>query len=237
MTGAPSAAANAIASVYVIERTTGRARRATLRDASPYLAQLLDKPRGKTYVIRHGRLRNISFSTVQLINNLASIPSKVVQEGVKKLQRDAHRFDGFFPQSYYAEFSIALFESALRDHPQDPDGAVKLTYDYFGVNVETVPVVLPAFQIYEAIASSASAAFDKVQHFVACAYLQYSRGEIEASLHKYGKEVRDEIKQRIWNQGNGYDHGDIRADEEGQNYGAQLYARYHPLRDKLRIGR
>ena len=222
--------------IFEIVRTTGKARRFNKSQvrAKYHGADIEAKLHGKAYfVLRAGRL----VPTVQETINQINEPSRctpLVAFAVRRLQSDARSMCEIFPDGYYATLAKAIIEQAISYTPTDPDQGVELAGNTFGVEVGQKPETLPAYHIYDTIARvNNQNGYDKVQHFVRSAYLQYTNGKTVTDTEQYGKEIRDEIKS-WFKGGQGFDSKDMFANNRGQSFGEQLYAKYHPIREYLR---
>jgi hypothetical protein len=233
----PAPAGPAIASIYRIDRATGRCTPITHAAARAELGMTqsaFDTAVGSSMVLilRNGRLSRSSQATVDQINDPSTAPA-VIRAGLEKLQGDAaRRGGGNFPADYYVEFSRAITEAALRRRRSDPDAAIDEVNEAYGT--EDFAQGRAVLHVYEAIARSGeSTGFDKVQHFIRSMSLQYNGTGITTDIAQYGKEiVYDEIPS-WWGDDIGYDSTDMLANNRGQAYAMQLYRRYHPVRDVI----
>lgn len=221
--------------VYRIEPTTGLAR-AMLRHevlAACGEAGVVAKVDSKAcYILHGGHLANASQDTVDKINTPAKCEA-LVALAVRKLQADAAALGGVFPAGYSEVFAKAVIEGAIALAPAKPDEGVVLAGERFGAELVDTPATLPAYHIYEAIAASGGGGYDKVQHFVRSAVMQYRRGGTMTDLAQYAKETRDEV-QSWFGPKKGFDWSDMKANNRGQAYGDKLHEKYHPVRHYLR---
>ncbi|MEO8940823.1 MAG: hypothetical protein ABI453_09775 [Isosphaeraceae bacterium] len=222
--------------IFEIVRTTGKARRLNQSEVhARYLGLDIEaKLQSKAYFILHAsHLTRSSQETINRINDPSQC-TQLVAFAVRKLQADAGSLGGSFPDGYYATLARAIIEEAISYTPANPDQGVDLAGKTFGLEVGEKPETLPAYQIYDAIARvNDDNGYDKVQHFTRSAYLQYNYGKTATDATQYGKEIRDEIKS--WYEGGqGFDSKDMLANNRGQEFGEQLYAKYHPIRNYLR---
>ncbi len=223
--------------IYSLDKSTGKAVLMTHAAAQKALGmsnadftKAIGK--GKVFIYRNGRLSNTSQATVDQIND----PSKadpLMAFAIKKLQADTARFKGKFPSDYYVEFSKAVMKKSIALY--GPDKGVTTAAGGFGS--EDMKLGYAALHLYEGLArSSSSTGFDKVQHFVASADLEYSIFSnyslgVTTDIQQYGKEIfYDEIPS-WFSDDIGYDSADMLANNRGQAFGAKLYEKYHPFRN------
>ncbi|QEL14443.1 hypothetical protein [Limnoglobus roseus] len=222
--------------VYEIQKTTGTARRLNEAEVrtkckDPNLAARLQSR--KFFILHGGHLTPSSQDTINKINDPSQC-ERIVGFAVRKIQADAVAAGGKFLDGYYVGFAKAVVEAAISFTPKKPDDGVALAGETFGFEVGDRPSVLPAYQIYDAIARADDEnGYDKVQHFMRSMYLQYSSGSDVTDVFQYAKEIRDEVKSWFGG-GQGYNGKDMLANNRGQAYGQQLYAKYHPIRNFLR---
>jgi hypothetical protein len=59
-------------------------------------------------------------------------------------------------------------------------------------------------------------------------------GSTIADIKQYGKEIVFDEVPSWFGDDRGFDSNDMKANNQGQAYGAKLYAQYHPIRNILR---
>jgi RHS repeat-associated protein len=219
--------------IFSLSASTGRAERLPYEDARAILGVTSsqfekDLATGNALILRNGRLAITSQQTIDQINN----PSKatpLMEFAIRKLQQDTATFKGGFPSDYYASFSRSIISESIR--LKGGDSGIEAVGEAFGS--EDFSQGKAALHLYEGLARRDDrTGFDKVQHFVASAVSQYENTGIGTDIRQYGKESRDEIKS-WFNDDIGFDWHDMLANNRGQAFGADLYRRFHPVRDAV----
>jgi uncharacterized protein YfiM (DUF2279 family) len=233
---APAPLADPVATIYEIEQTTGRARRISHGTARSRLGlsheQLENRIGTRTeLILRNGGLSTTSTATIEQIND-PSKASAAIRPGLEMLQRDAVRNSGRFAADYHVEFSKAVTEAAIAARRSDPDAAVELVAEAYGE--EDLSHGQAVLHVFEAIARvNEDNGYDKVQHFIRSMAIHYGYAGLVADAAQYGKEFfKDEVPSWFGSD-KGFDWKDMLANNRGQAYGAQLYRRYHPARDRI----
>ena len=207
-----------MSNVFEIEKTTGRARQITKQQLDEiYNNSVPDELLSGAYFIVRMRTPpehvKTAMETIEMINDPSKC-TKLVEHAVRKLQSDA----GSYPDNYYINFSKEMFVKSISFSETDPDEGVNRAGKTFGEIVESTPQVLPAYHIYAALVeTSKDTGYDKVQHFSRSARLQYFNLKWYTDLLQYGKE-------RL---GLDMDWLDMKANNQGQKFGQELYDRYY----------
>lgn len=211
--------------IYVINPKTGKAELKEQGNANSMLPK-------KISVLRNGRKSNSSEKTIDEINDPSKAPSPLVRYALEKLQADAVAYDGKFPKNYYVAFSKAVIKEAISLY--GPDQGIKQAKLTFGEEVRESPSKAP-FHVFESIVKSGdNFGWDKVQHFVQSATLQYQYGKKMTDFLQYGKEIiKDEVPS-WFSDDIGFDSEDMLANNQGQAYGQHLFELYHPKMSILR---
>jgi RHS repeat-associated protein len=222
----------AVAHVYKVNKKTGKAEEIDVEGIKKSLSKgnlkMLDK--GGFFIYREGRLSITSEKTITEINN----PSKaddLNRFAIEKLQTDAKKFNGQFPNNYYVDFSKSVIQEGIKLFGADK--GVDMAHKYFAV--ENLPKAKSVLQLYESIVpNNEDSHFDKVQHFIASAAYQYKYGGLYTNAVQYGKEIfKDEIPS-WFSDDKGFDTEDMKANNLGEVYGKDLYKKYHPIRHYFR---
>lgn len=136
---------------------------------------------------------------------------------------DATRHVPDFPNDYYVEFSKQVLREAIRQ--LGPEEGVARARDLFGVEVGESPAIA-VYHVYESIASINENRWDRVQHFVRSAAIQFFYGDPAADMSQGSKEfVLDEVPSWATDD-EGWSTGDMRANNLGQEYGRLLRKSY-----------
>lgn len=202
--------------IYAIDPKTGHAN----------LSRTTHDPLGSEYFIdRHGTLSKTSKDTIERINNPGLEPP-IAAQALKILKLDIASSGGKPGPDYYASFSRSVYEGAIRIlGAKDVDSAVSLVDDYFGTEVGDSPIK-SVYHLYEAVFGG----WDKVQHFVHSAALQYNWNWALADASQYAKELLFDEIPSWFGDDEGYSAADMLANNRGQHYGNALFKKYHPLR-------
>lgn len=111
--------------IYRINPNTGKADSVSLESirnqltySNDELTKLLEE--STLFIFRNNRLSRSSEVTIEQINAPSSAPP-LIKFGIEKVQADTARFQGNFPNGYYAQFSRDVIEEALRLNRSDPD--------------------------------------------------------------------------------------------------------------------
>ena len=219
--------------VYQINDKTGTAEKIDVDGIKGSLsksdAAKLNK--GGNFIYREGKLSPTSEKTISQINDPSKSDSPLAKFALEKLQTDARKFDGKFPNDYYVEFSKAITEKAIS--LEGADKGVNNTYEMLGV--ENLPQARAVLQVYESIVpNNQDTHIDKVQHFIASEAKQYNLGKTITDIQQYGKEIFFDAIPSLFSNDRGFDSQDMKANNLGQKYGDQLHAKYHPIRNGLR---
>lgn len=220
--------------IYEISKNTGKARELTAKEVEKKIGRGLTPKNSQYYILRDASLAKTSLPTIEKINDSSKCASALVTYAIDYLQTAAAEKKTGFPAKYYREFGKALFTKAIK--LEGPDEGVGLTWKLFGRKVEDSQDTLPAYHIYESIVPcDGDNRYDKLQHFVSSAGLQFFLGKPNTDFYQFAKEASDELQYQWSSEGKGYDPLDMEANNEGQKYGADLFARHHPLWDKIRL--
>lgn len=218
--------------VYKINKKTGKAEIVdveSIKDLLPKSSKkLLEK--GGDFIFRDGRLSITSSKTIAEIND-SSKADLINKFAIEKLQSDAVKYNGNFPENYNVDFSKAVIEHGIKLY--GPDKGFEAVNEHYGV--ENLPDAKSVLQLYESIVPTNDAThFDKVQHFIASAFAQYDKGGVYTDAVQYGKEIfKDEIPSWFGDD-IGFDPNDMKANNQGQAFGKKLFEKYHPIRNLLR---
>jgi hypothetical protein len=169
----------------------------------------------------NGSLGVTNYETLsEMINNNSKEP--LVQYAINQLRFDAEYSGGKFGQDYYKGFAKMLINRAVKIY--GADRGMQEVERLFAQKVENAPSKSP-YHIFEAIAAQGGFNWDKVQHFTKSATMQYrdkSRPFPLTNTAQYGKEIRDVLT------GGTFDWEDMRANNEGQAFGQEIYDQAHP---------
>ena len=218
--------------IYKIDRSTHRANLLSLSE----IEALQNKKSEKTgYFIRRlsGEISNTSKITIDLINNTESIKNKYIKKAMEIFKRLSNQYTQY-PRLIYRDLMKELFEHFLKGS-SDPDTVVEEISEIFGVTVEkSIPELLAFYHVYEALIrkNEADAGYDKIQHFTYNVGKQYSSTKLGTDIAQYGGEVIDLIKKGTKVGDDSKE--DMEANNLGQNYGWELYKKYHPVRATIR---
>ena len=217
--------------VYKINKTTGVANKINVSGLNLSKANQNKLKSGGEFIYRNGGLTPTSEKTINEINNPSKSGSPLRQFALEKLQTDAKKFNGKFPNEYYVEFSKAVVEKSISINGADK--GINAAYAMLGV--KNLPQAKSVLQVYESIVpNDQNTHIDKVMHFIASAAKQYNYGKTITDGLQYGKEIFfDEIPSWFSND-IGFDSKDMKANNLGQAYGEKLHAKYHPIRNYLR---
>ncbi|MEG4274721.1 MULTISPECIES: SpvB/TcaC N-terminal domain-containing protein [unclassified Microcoleus] len=220
--------------IFTISSATGRAERLTYEDARSKLGLSGAEferaiGRGDALILRNNRLSITNQRTIDQINN-PSLATPLMKFAIETLQRDTANFHGVFPTDYSVTFSRAIISESIRLN--GADSGIEAVGEAFGS--ENLSQGRAALHLYEGLARRGEhTGFDKVQHFVASAVSEYENTSIGTDIRQYGKEIfYDEIPSWFTDD-TGYDPNDMLANNRGQAFGAELYRRYHPVRDAI----
>lgn len=185
---------------------------------------------------RNGEEANTSIATVEEIRD-PDRAEPLPRVALRQLRLDAAEYQGAFPSRYFVRFSAALIETAIRYF--GPDEGVSRVGTGFGVEVASTRSLAP-YHVYEAIVPlhtrDTYRNWDKVQHFIRSAALQYELGSIVTDVAQYGKElIFDELWSHLSGSNDGFSSADMEANNLGQVLGAALARRYHPTLPHLGV--
>ena len=174
------------------------------------------------FIARGSHLSNTSQTTVDKINgNWVSAPTEkeaLANAIVQYMQAELTAGNSFD----YKSLSIQAFEIGMAQYPDDKPKAVRLIGELLGEKLGDSPEAAPVYHIYESIVGN----YDKVQHFVRSAKSEYFGTSLGTDILQYGKEVKDLGKWLTGGGGTGFDWDDMKANNEGQAYGAKLKAEH-----------
>lgn len=213
--------------IYRIDRTTQQAVLLSLSE----IEKLAPKKKGDCLIHRlSGSLSVTGKTTIDLINNPASIQNKYVKKAVEIFKQKCRQYHTF-PELIYREIMVELFSSFL-NKSRNPDLIVFEIGKTFGVNVKEcyTKEILVFYHIYEALIRDNDDApgFDKIQHFIYSAMVQYFTNELVTDIAQYGGEAVDFFKKGSAILQDSLE--DMHANNLGQAYGWELYKKHHPLR-------
>ena len=177
-----------------------------------------------------GQLSRTSKRTLDEIANPSLAPA-AAREALLQLRADATANGGSFPSGYYVGFGEAVMLRSMALNPSNPDSGVAKANEALGVEVEDAASKAP-YHVYESIVGN----WDRVQHFVRSASLQYEYGEAATDVLQFSKEFfKDEVPSWV-SDDEGWSWQDWSANERGQAFGYSLFKTYHPIRGSLYEG-
>lgn len=185
---------------------------------------------------RSGAEGNTSAATVEEIRDPDRL-DPLRRAALQQLRLDAVAYQGLFPSRYFVRFSRAVIETAIRYY--GPDDGVSRAGTGFGVEVSSSRS-RAVYHVYEAIvprhAGDEYRNWDKVQHFIRSAALEYELGALVTDVAQYGKElILDELWSAVSGGSDGFSSADMEANNLGQVLGAVLARRYHPTLPHLGV--
>ncbi|MEZ4889791.1 MAG: hypothetical protein R2779_04260 [Crocinitomicaceae bacterium] len=135
-----------------------------------------------------------SEKTINEINNPSKSGSPLRQFALEKLQTDAKKFNGKFPNEYYVEFSKAVVEKSISINGADK--GINAAYAMLGV--KNLPQAKSVLQVYESIVpNDQNTHIDKVMHFIASAAKQYNYGKTITDGLQYKEKKYFLMKYRV----------------------------------------
>lgn len=217
--------------VFEIVKTTGKAKRLSytkIQEAFKDGKVPEDVFSGEYQILRMRSTPRLAKTTQDTLNRIndPSGCSRLVRFAVLKLQEDASKYAGAYPEDYYCSFSMAVFLRAI-DYTTLPWIGMKEAGIILGKEVKPGSDVLPAYHIYEAIVPiNTDTEFDKVQHFSQSAYLQYFSCKWYTDLAQYAKEIGFDEVPSWFTDDKGFDRKDMKANNLGQKFGKDVYDYY-----------
>ncbi|WKA60352.1 SpvB/TcaC N-terminal domain-containing protein [Planococcus shenhongbingii] len=219
-------------SIYIINPKTGKADILSIEDAREKLSALSEKKfeeelgKADVLILRNNKFSKSIQETVDQINKPSLAPS-LMGFAIRLLQEDTKQFKGEFPSNYYVDFSTKVIMESIKLY--GPESGIETVYNAFGVKSDESSQGKAAMHMYESlVGNNENTGFDKVQHFVASAALEYKHKNLSilTDLKQYAKEIiSDELNSYI-SSDKGYDREDMLANNRGQAFGNKLYRRY-----------
>ena len=218
--------------IYSISKQSNRAILLSLSE----IEELAKKTKENSGYFIHrisGQVAKTSKETINFIND----PSKINNEYIKKIMeifKHTSNQSSEYSRLIYRDIMVELYEYFLKGS-KDPDKVIKDISSIFGSNVEEVAhkEIYAFYHVYEALIrkTADSPGYDKIQHF------SYSLGKRYTST-KIGTDsaqVLAEVYDLTW-KGNPWEDtkSDMEANNLGENYGWNLYKKYHPVRATIR---
>ena len=183
---------------------------------------------------RTGGISKTSKDTINQINNPDTITNKYIKYALGGFKKRCNVDNSDFPRLLYRDLMKDVFECFLKN-AKNTDDIINEIGDVFGENIEDSYMkeeLLAFYHVYEALVPKtfSSPGYDKVQHFTYCVKKAYNSIKILADVAQYTGEAYDLLM------GGSIDDtkSDMEANNLGQNYGYELYKRYHPVRAAIR---
>ena len=161
---------------------------------------------------------NASLSTVQELQGRKT-PAPLVKAGMNKIQSDYARTRGQFSDNYNVEFGRFLFETSFKSVKQS-DYVKAATDVWETVDTETWKNGSSLFFLYENfVRQNDNTEHDKLLHFTASAYYTMKYGPGTSYSLGWSKEAFKDWLPGVFGFGEGWDNNDMRANQDGINYG------------------
>jgi hypothetical protein len=225
--------------IYEIDEIRATAFKVNGGELQEILNNHKDAKKNEYYIHRRSKeLSKTSLETLNRINGALAIENKYTVLALSVFRRLNSQYKSSFPTNFYQIFCKDLFNTALAG-AADPDAVIDGIADILGVNVEKAPNEhLSFFHVYESLVrtiSSGNIGYDKVQHFTYSARGQYNKGKLITDTAQYSGEWYDAYKAKNTGEDISADSkADMYANNLGQNFGALLYEKYHPIRNYLK---
>lgn len=218
--------------IYEIDKKTLKAIPVTLQK----IEQLQNKTSAYSGYFIHrlsGTVSKTSKDTIKLINSPDLINNKYIKKAIDIFHCTSNNVNDY-PRLVYRDLMKELFEYFLLE-TKDPDTIIDEIGEIFGKKVEDCHTteIYAFYHIYEALIrkNDKDSGYDKIQHFVYSAVVQYNSTKIGTDIRQYVAEIWDLRGGReVWND----TVSDMQANNLGQAYGLELYKKYHPIREGLR---
>lgn len=182
-------------------------------------------------------IRKIAFSTIDIINRKDMSKNPLIYKALDKLISDYRIYKDNFPQEYYVDFGRYMVESGIQKNKgilyigilETLTDCCKLIAKsrMFG-EVEYKNGGVAIFHLYENYVPKFEGdenGLDKVSHFLFSALMAFRDNVIAANIASVGNEIVDWVKQKWGGDGTGFDMSDIKANNAGISYGAELKER------------
>ena len=194
-------------------------------------------------------IRIIALSTIDIINRKDMSKDSLIYKALDKIISDYQIYKDNFPQEYYVEFGRYMVESGIQENKgilyirilETLTDCCKLIAKsrMFG-EVEYKNGGVAIFHLYENYVSKFEGdenGLDKVSHFLFSALMAFRDNVIAANIASVGNEIVDYLSlnakkaynklfnNKIENYGTGFDMSDIKANNAGISYGAELKER------------
>ncbi|BBB20392.1 Ig-like domain-containing protein [Helicobacter cinaedi] len=200
-------------------------------------------------VVGMNDVRKISLQTIDIINRKDMSKNPLIYKALDKLIEDYKVYKDNFPQEYYVEFGRYMVESGIQEKTgilyikilETLIECCELITDslMFG-DKEYKNGGIAIFHLYENYVSKFEGdenGLDKVSHFLFSTLMAFRDNVIVANIASVGNEIVDYLSlnakkaynklfnNKIENYGTGFDKGDIKANNAGISYGAELKER------------
>jgi len=164
--------------------------------------------------------RNASLSTVQELQGTRE-PTPIIKAGMNKISSDYASNGGQFSDNYNVEFGRFMFEKGFSsmsgNSKADYVSSANNTWSILDNNTFSEGATL--FHMYENFArKNDNTGYDKLLHFSRSAQLTIKSGATWSKTLGYGKETKDWFTGKFGH-GVGWDNNDMKANEDGINYG------------------
>ena len=161
---------------------------------------------------------NASLSTVQELQGTKT-PAPLVKAGMDKIKSDYALNSGQFSENYNVAFGRFLFEQSFKGVKQS-DYVKAATDVWETVDTETWKNGSTLFFLYENfVRQNDDTGHDKLLHFSASAYYTMKYGPRTSYSLGWSKETFKDWLPGVFGYGEGWDDNDMRANEDGINYG------------------
>ena len=182
-------------------------------------------------------VRKISLPTIDIINRKDMSKNPIIYKALDKLIGDYRIYKDNFPQEYYVEFGRYMVESGIQQKEgwlyvrilESLTECCKLITDSFMFgDREYKNGGVAIFHLYENYVPKFEGdenGLDKVEHFLFSALITFRDNVVAANIASVGNEVVDWAKQKWDGDGTGFDTSDIKANNAGISYGAELKVR------------
>jgi RHS repeat-associated protein len=164
-------------------------------------------------------VRNASLGTVQELQGTKT-PAPIVKAGMDKIKTDYALNRGQFSENYNVAFGRFLFEQGFKGVKQsDFVKSASSTWNLldnanFSKNGATL------YHLYENfVRQNDNTGYDKLLHFSASAYYTMKYGPNTSGFLGWSKETFKDWLPGVFGFGEGWDNNDMRANQEGINYG------------------
>lgn len=225
--------------IFTINKTTGVALKLSdievnqiKNNFSKYSSKI---NQGNYFIYRwNNNLSATSKETIFRINGSIKLNNKYIRIAFTTLQNLIKENNGnIFPSNFFEIFAKLVFTNILMN-TVNPDNDIHEIKKQLGVNVgDANKELLCMYHLYESVIrrnrSDIWGGYDKVQHFIYSACVQYDYGPNVADIAQITGEFYDLYEGDSITESK----NDMYANNLGQKYGASLFKKYHPYKSKV----